>query len=176
MASVATLRGCSGSSRNAVRLPFGNSLRLRRNPHVSTNCGGGWKEPLSMVPQKHSDSVARSATLTIPELEQSEAAVLNTLASVHSRRSYAYAIEEFICLVLQRAQTNIQPYCYRAISVIPGKSSPVRRHDQPASFSDPEAGRRVRGKRLAESGTGDRHPASSGREAARTEEWQLAHA
>ena len=49
-----------------------------------------------MVPQKHSDSVAPSATLTIPELEQSEAAVLNTLASVHSRRSYAYAIERFI--------------------------------------------------------------------------------
>src|SRR5260370_41293215 len=33
MVSVATLRGCSGSSRNAVRLPFGNSVRLRRNPH-----------------------------------------------------------------------------------------------------------------------------------------------
>jgi hypothetical protein len=73
-----------------------------------------------MVPQKHSDPVAPSATLnndrrtseipvpesivprllkqtsTIPELEQSEAAVLNTLASVHSRRSYAYAIERFI--------------------------------------------------------------------------------
>src|SRR5580700_11674290 len=34
MASVATLRGCSGSSRNAVRLPFGNSVRLRRNPQM----------------------------------------------------------------------------------------------------------------------------------------------
>ena len=44
------------------------------------NCGGGWKEPLSMVPQKHSDSVVRSAALTIPELEQSKEAVLNTLA------------------------------------------------------------------------------------------------
>lgn len=33
VASVATLRWCSGSSRNAVRLPFGNSVRLRRNPH-----------------------------------------------------------------------------------------------------------------------------------------------
>src|SRR6266403_1855312 len=31
-ASVATLRGCSGSSRNAVRLPSGTSVRLRRNP------------------------------------------------------------------------------------------------------------------------------------------------
>jgi integrase len=49
-----------------------------------------------MVPQKHSDSVVRSAALTIPELEQSKAAVLNTLASVHSRRSYAYAIDRFI--------------------------------------------------------------------------------
>ena len=49
-----------------------------------------------MVPQEHSDSVVRSAALTIPELEQSKAAVLNTLASMHSRRSYAYAIDRFI--------------------------------------------------------------------------------
>jgi hypothetical protein len=41
-----------------------------------------------MVPQKHTEFSARSETLTIPELEQSKAAVLNTLASVHSRRSY----------------------------------------------------------------------------------------
>ena len=34
--------------------------------------------------------------LTIPELEQSKGGVLNTLASVHSRRSYEYAIERFI--------------------------------------------------------------------------------
>ncbi len=31
-ASVATLRWCSGSSRNAVRLPFGTSVQLHRNP------------------------------------------------------------------------------------------------------------------------------------------------
>ena len=31
-ASVATLRWCSGSSRNAVRLPSGTSVQLRRNP------------------------------------------------------------------------------------------------------------------------------------------------
>ena len=49
-----------------------------------------------MVPQKQSDSVVRSAALTIPELEQSKSAVLNTLASAHSRRSYAYAIDKFI--------------------------------------------------------------------------------
>jgi hypothetical protein len=40
--------------------------------------------------------VSRSATLKIPELEQSKTAVLNTLASAHSRRSYEYAIERFI--------------------------------------------------------------------------------
>ena len=49
-----------------------------------------------MVPQKHTDSGVRSETLTIPELEQSKAAVLNTLASVHSRSSYAFAIDRFI--------------------------------------------------------------------------------
>src|SRR5215813_2385619 len=49
-----------------------------------------------MVPQKQPESIGCSATLTIPELEQSKAAVLNTLASQHSRRSYEYAIERFI--------------------------------------------------------------------------------
>jgi integrase len=49
-----------------------------------------------MVPQKHPQSGARPETLTIPELEQSKVAVLNTLASVHSRRFYAFAIDRFI--------------------------------------------------------------------------------
>ena len=49
-----------------------------------------------MVAQKHTESGARSETLTIPELEQSKTAVLNTLASVHTRRSYAFAIDGFI--------------------------------------------------------------------------------
>ena len=41
------------------------------------------------MPRKNQpESVGLSATLTIPELEQSKAAVLNTLASQHSRRSY----------------------------------------------------------------------------------------
>jgi hypothetical protein len=35
-------------------------------------------------------------TLSIPELEQSKTAVLNTLASMQSRRSYEYAIDKFI--------------------------------------------------------------------------------
>jgi hypothetical protein len=46
-----------------------------------------------MVPQELTESGVRSATLTIPELQQSKGAVLNTLASVHSRRSYAFAID-----------------------------------------------------------------------------------
>ena len=45
---------------------------------------------------KQRKSVSRSAVLTIPELEQSKAGVLNALASPHSRRSYQYAIEKFI--------------------------------------------------------------------------------
>jgi hypothetical protein len=49
-----------------------------------------------MSPQEQSNTVGHSASLTIPELEQSKTAVLNTLASEHSRRSYAYAIERFI--------------------------------------------------------------------------------
>jgi hypothetical protein len=38
VASVATLRWCSGSSRNAVRLRFGESVQLRRNPHSFSDC------------------------------------------------------------------------------------------------------------------------------------------
>jgi hypothetical protein len=49
-----------------------------------------------MPPKKQLKSVGLSATLSIPELEQSKTAVLNTLASQHSRRSYEYAIERFI--------------------------------------------------------------------------------
>src|ERR1700736_2431017 len=49
-----------------------------------------------MVPQNQPNSVSPSATATIPELQQSKTAVLNTLASQHSRRSYECAIDRFI--------------------------------------------------------------------------------
>src|SRR5713226_2468743 len=49
-----------------------------------------------MSEKQQRKSVSHSAALTIPELEQSKAAVLNTLASAHSRRSYKHAIERFI--------------------------------------------------------------------------------
>src|SRR5271165_2185786 len=49
-----------------------------------------------MFPSRQLGSSISPATVTIPELEQARTAVLNTLASEHSRRSYEYAIERFI--------------------------------------------------------------------------------
>jgi site-specific recombinase XerD len=49
-----------------------------------------------MVLQNQFGSVSLSATATIPELQQSKTAALNTLASRHSRRSYESAIDRFI--------------------------------------------------------------------------------
>src|SRR6202161_3833857 len=49
-----------------------------------------------MVQQTQLSSVSLSTTATIPELQQSKTAVLNTLASRHLRRSYEYAIDRFI--------------------------------------------------------------------------------
>ena len=54
-----------------------------------------------MFNKQQSKSVSRSAALTIPELQQSKAAVLNTLASAHSRRMYEYAFEMFIAWYCQ---------------------------------------------------------------------------
>jgi hypothetical protein len=50
-----------------------------------------------MSPPKYPrTSASCSSNLTVPELEQSKTALLNILASVHTRRSYKHAIEEFI--------------------------------------------------------------------------------
>jgi hypothetical protein len=50
-----------------------------------------------MLPKKQpSKSSSCSASLSLPQLDQSKTTVLNTLASAHSRRSYKHAIEEFI--------------------------------------------------------------------------------
>jgi site-specific recombinase XerD len=48
-----------------------------------------------MSSKTQQNSTTRPAN-TIPELEQSKAAVLSTLASEHSRRSYKHAIDRFI--------------------------------------------------------------------------------
>lgn len=42
------------------------------------------------------ESASCSASLTVPELEQSKTTVLSLLASAHSRRAYKHAIERFI--------------------------------------------------------------------------------
>jgi hypothetical protein len=55
-----------------------------------------------MSPKWQPKSITRPATVTIPELEQSKTAVLNTLASKHSQRSYEYAINRFIELEVNR--------------------------------------------------------------------------
>src|SRR6266481_8940976 len=48
-----------------------------------------------MSSKTQQNSTTRPAN-TLPELEQSKAAVLSTLASEHSRRSYKHAIDRFI--------------------------------------------------------------------------------
>jgi len=63
---------------------------------VKTKLWGRLEGAAHYGPQKHTESGVRSETVTIPELEQSKAAVLNTLASPHSRRSYTFAIDRFI--------------------------------------------------------------------------------
>jgi hypothetical protein len=96
------------------------------------------------MPRKNQpESVGLSATLTIPELEQSKAAVLNTLASQHSRRSYEYAIERFIAWYCSepRLTFNVQPICRGEVSRIPRTPLAVRSYDQLTSFRDSEVGR-----------------------------------
>src|SRR5580704_408790 len=115
-----------------------------------------------MVSQKHSDSAVRSAALTIPELEQSKAAVLNTLASVHSRRSYKF-IAWYCCeprltfnrAVIVRYRSHLEGISLSA-ATINLRLSAIRRQADESGWLTPEL-------------------ASSGREAARTEKWQLAH-
>jgi integrase len=49
-----------------------------------------------MRTKKQPNKSVTCSSLTVPELDQSKMAVLNTLASAHSRRSYKHAIEKFI--------------------------------------------------------------------------------
>ena len=49
-----------------------------------------------MKDQSRRRKAGRAQTLTLPELDQSKVAVLNSLGSMQSRRSYRHAMEEFI--------------------------------------------------------------------------------
>ena len=51
---------------------------------------------VSYDPQNQPSAAGLAETTTIPELQQSKTAMLSTLASTHSRRSYAHTIERFI--------------------------------------------------------------------------------
>jgi hypothetical protein len=93
-----------------------------------------------MVPQKHTEFSVRSETFTIPELEQSKAAVLNTLASVHSRRRLRICHRQIYRVVLQRTQVDVQSRSCCPVQVSLRTSPSVRLYDQSASFSDSETG------------------------------------
>ena len=108
--------------------------------HAERNFGHGRKGAVSMSLKTQQESTTLPP-VTTPELEHSKTAVLNTLASRHSRRSYQYAIDRFIAWYCSEPRLTFQPFCCRELSFIPGASLPVRGDDQPASFSDPAAGR-----------------------------------
>ncbi len=58
--------------------------------------GTAEKEPFRCPQKRSPNPKTRRATVTLPELEQSKTAVLNTLASQHSRRGYEHAMDWFI--------------------------------------------------------------------------------
>jgi hypothetical protein len=73
-----------------------------------------------MPPQKKTHVLAsRCAGVTVPELEQSEAAVLSTLASAHSPPELQARHREVHRLVLLRASTSLQSVRRVAISRFP---------------------------------------------------------
>ena len=86
------------------------------------------------------ESVGRSATLTIPELEQSKAAVLNSLASQHSRRSYEYAIERFIAWYCSEPRLTFNRSVVVKYRSFLERLSLISRYDQLTSFRHSEAG------------------------------------
>src|ERR1035437_7104399 len=80
--------------RRGMQHSLGGST-LGRGSRPRSLCSG--LEPPSMLDTRsHRKSACPSASLTIPELEQSKINVLATLPSAHSRRTYRYAIERFI--------------------------------------------------------------------------------
>jgi len=93
-----------------------------------------------MVQENQRETIGCSATLTIPELEQSKTVVVNTLASQHSQRSYEYAIQRFIAWYCSEPMINVQPLCRREVPLISRTPILVSRYDQLTSFRHSEAG------------------------------------
>jgi hypothetical protein len=56
--------------------------------------------------------------LRLPDLDFAKSAVLNTLRSSESKRSYRFAIDDLVCVVLFRAATGLQQD--RRSSIPPG--------------------------------------------------------
>src|ERR1700747_3931073 len=96
---------------------YQNSLQKKQPP----------RRPLPMVKPTRRSSRRRHA-LTLPELEHSKAAVLSSLGSLQSRRSYKHAIDEFICwycseprLALNRAVVLRYRLHLESISLAPSR-------------------------------------------------------
>lgn len=84
--------------------------------------------------------------LRLPDLHQAKSAVLNSLSSRDSQRGYRRAIDEFIELVLLRAETIVQQNRGRPLSHAPGIPEVCTRDRQSAPWGRAEA--RLRGGRL----------------------------
>jgi hypothetical protein len=69
-------------------------------------------------------------------VQQSKTAVVSTLASRHSRRSYEYAIERFIAWYCSEPRLTFNRSVVVEVPVISGRPFLVRRYDQLTSFSD----------------------------------------
>jgi hypothetical protein len=113
-----------------------------------------------MFPQKQLRKFAGcSASLTVPELEQSKSTVLNMLASAHSRRSYKHAIEKFIAWYCSEPRLGFnRSVVVRYRSFLEGLSlsaATINLHF-PRSGAWPMRLRRA----VVKPGAGDRNPAS----------------
>ena len=87
----------AGQLQASLKVESRNIAQCRDSDAVaqSLKYGAASKEPTLMGASKQSwGSILGSAT--VPELEQSKAAVLGALASIHSRRAYKRAIDQFI--------------------------------------------------------------------------------
>ena len=94
------------------------------------------------VKEPSQKSANPTTSLVIPELEHTERAVLNALASVHSRRAYKHAIDRFIAWYCSEPRlARLQSVYSIAIPLVPRVSSVVGRHNQSSSVRDPAVSR-----------------------------------